>query len=101
MNTSDGFDLHYVEDELVFVCSSMWAETRTTTLYKVDGSLARDDVMQASQCECGAGPTRKACQPQRHKQHVHLTYTNIRACRRGESGETVRIGYSRMCTVRL
>jgi len=49
----------------VFLLSTVWAEMRKSTSYKVDISVNADGVVQEAQCECGAGQG-----PSAHCKHV-------------------------------
>ena len=53
------------KDSLVFVYAVVWAEMKKTASYRVDASFRSDGVVEACQCECGAGEG-----PTAHCKHV-------------------------------
>ena len=48
-----------------FIGSIMWTEMKKSTSYQVDIALDQHDIVEAAQCECGAGQG-----PTAHCKHV-------------------------------
>ncbi|XP_041366048.1 uncharacterized protein LOC121381032 isoform X1 [Gigantopelta aegis] len=68
------------DEQMLFVSSTVWAEMRKSTSYKVDVSLNSDGVIQEAQCECGAGQG-----PAAHCKHVAtVVFALTNFCQTGE-----------------